>query len=529
MVLGERHFHFSIAFLSLLASALVIAVIVDMARRRNRNTCGFFHHVKDFDMLMIPLFLCQFGNSWIQMAAAIPRWGGLKFSPSTVDDSHNDDTPFDPFMRGLYMSEFFSKFVFPDVSCLVINVLSFSVVWIVCRQRKLPVLERYKCRLVVLTVVLALIPGIVWVSARFNAVDGYQRPVRKNGAAVGEEEQAMTDRYFWFLNRVEFYNIVFRVVSIVLDSVAVVVVVLKLVEFRNPQLFGKAPDVTARARSASLKQASDFAGEAAAAKTFRSTSSQYRSIRGCPMLELCKRMAFFPLIQCVVTAPIVIHFFVYLYDGGMYGCFDHWDNCMRLESFLVSEYFKTLLEPAPGLLFAIVWFAYQPRAWLHVLLWGKELMSKVFPRDSRRSAEESGAAAGGSGGPPLPHTNTPDTIPDEESVSGSDMTDSTKSSWFKGENNVAGGAVESQGGRSGTSGCEEFTHTNSLSDDELVLLLSSKRQRGDVRQLSGSSVGGGSSFDSAAEVANTTTTTNPFAKRLSLEIQYEKNIHDEDS
>jgi len=141
VVLGERHFHFSIAFLSLLASALVIAVIVDMARRRNRNTCGFFHHVKDFDMLMIPLFLCQFGNSWIQMAAAVPRWGGLKFSPSTVDDSHNDDTPFDPFMRGLYMSEFFSKFVFPDVSCLVINVLSFSVVWIVCRQRKLPVLE----------------------------------------------------------------------------------------------------------------------------------------------------------------------------------------------------------------------------------------------------------------------------------------------------------------------------------------------------------------------------------------------------
>jgi len=62
----------------------------------------------------------------------------------------------------------------------------------------------------------------------------------------------------------------------------------------------------------------------------------------------------------------------------------------------------------------------------------------------------------------------------------------------------------------------------------LVLLLSSKRQRGDVRQLSGSSVGGGSSFDIATVVANTTT-TNPFAKRLSLEIQYEKNIHDEES
>jgi len=342
-----------------------------------------------FNMLMAALFACQFGTAIVQMKMAIPRNGRLKFSPISIDDARNDDWPFNRQQTAIGIETLFMDFIFPDLSCIVVNLVSIIIVFIVIWQRKLN-LARFKWT-IVLVVTSALIIPFVWISAFFNGVENYERPVWKDGAAHGDEQQAQMDRYFWFLNKVKFVNSMFRLLSISLDLLAVVIVVVKVAEFRNPRLCGRDPFTIMRARRASATQAKEFAGQ-------RESQTLRQSHRGCPMTELSKRMAYFPLIQSLISLPDILDFFIYQNGnnpgGGMYGCFAHWGKCKRLESLLVDHTFASLFGASGGLLFSVVWFAYQPGAFPHVKRRCRELWARVrqalapAPRADEQAHEE---------------------------------------------------------------------------------------------------------------------------------------------
>jgi len=505
--ISQRRFHFSIAFVSMLAVSLVLYLTLESLYQSFKRGKA----VKEFTVFMVPLLVVQFISMVFQMRMAIPRWTShqYKFSVATIDDfnGHNDDTPFDVWNREIFMEEFFVKFFCPDISCCVINIVSLSIVWIVIFQRKLLILQRHKFFVCSLVLVVASIPGSVWVSCRFNAIKGYQRVDIKNGG-IGDdpankaENQAMIDRYYWFLNKVALYNIICRLISIIFDLIAVVIVFYKVVEFRNPSASSN-PDQVVKARRASEKLAADFRGSK-------------KSVRGCPILELSKRMVFFPLIQIIVTLPTVLSYFIYEYDGGLFNCANRWPACLHLESYLVSEYFKTLLEPMSGLLLAAVLLSFQPRLIVRL----KGILRSFYSRCGSLILAASRSRS-------HPDASKQQQQQQETAAENSNAGGESESSAGWTSDGGASLSIASSPSDADTMANVIGTSVNELEDDELVELL---REQSTTRKMSGShrSRGESASGDSAASSGRhdnaNGTIHSPFAKRLSLEIQYAANI-----
>jgi hypothetical protein len=118
-------------------------------------------------------------------------------------------------------------------------------------------------------------------------------------------------------------------VSIVVDVLLLSHVLITLFRFRNPDCsMSLQPILACRRRSEHLSTES---GGPAPPIVFSKAGedgrkNQYRTIKGCPMLELCKRQALYPLIQIVTSLPRFFQYFIYerTYGdnphGGVHGC-----------------------------------------------------------------------------------------------------------------------------------------------------------------------------------------------------------------
>ena len=195
----------------------------------------------------------------------------------------------------------------------------------------------------------------------------------------------------------------------------------------------------------------------------------------------------------------------------MYGCWENFGRCMRLESYLVDQYFKTLLEPAPGLLFGVVWFAYQPGAWKHVKARFFELVAPASPLFAvlaswlrRLRPAPDGADAAAQAKPPAPREAP------------SDSMTSSEAGFDRHDEEGAEAATDTIPSRVGRTVAE-------VSDEELVHLLSRSGSGagsgGDDAQSSSSASPSMSSLDVALPG------TSPVGRRLSMEIQYEVNVN----
>jgi len=344
---------------SLAGSVLIFWAIADISHFT-------MSRITEFDMMIMLITLLMIGNN-IQSVATINLF------PEPWDPNAHDDM-FDDRQKQIYWQEFF-EFFFVDSICFTVNLVAFSVWYIVVRQRRLALGRRF-VPIVMCLLTASSIPALLKILCRFNYIlpcpTKHWDVMNDNCGGFNPDECKQNEIHWRFLNKLETSNICLRVASILVDVILLSHVLITLIRFRNPNCSMSFQPMLAARRKRSEQLATDTGGPASPMVFYKTgedgSKKKYRTIKGCPMLELCKRQALFPLIQIVTSLPRIFDFFIneYAYgtspDGGIYGCFGHFVRCVLSKSYVAGNYFEVIFNPMGGFLFALAYFAFQPKA-----------------------------------------------------------------------------------------------------------------------------------------------------------------------
>jgi hypothetical protein len=335
---------------SLGGSTVLLWAIAEMSKFR-------YLSITEFDRIILLVMMLQIGLNIV----SISDMNEFLWPKSNLDTATDDI--FDDLNKKIYMKEFF-EFFFLDCICMSVNLLAFNVWFVVVQEKRLRLGKSFGL-VVSIFLVVASIPALLKVLCRFNCI--YPRPTKRfdydkgNCGGFTPTECQQNSVHWQFLNILNTTNIFLRLASVIFDFLFLSHVTVRLVRFRNPGFFSLSTTTEswrASPGSPMLLYATDKDG-----------SKQYRSIRGCPLLELCRRLALFPLIQISTALPEIITFFVFEFkykgesgSGGMYGCSEHYARCAHLPGFITANYFKSTLGVMGGVFFAVAYFAFHIKA-----------------------------------------------------------------------------------------------------------------------------------------------------------------------